>query len=316
MSRTADEAGLDKDSEQSAPAQDPKLTLSSTFCASDADIELRSKDGTRYLVHRANLGASSTMLAEMFASVPAETQGARPVIQLEESATVLDRMLPYCYPRKVPSLQLEETRRAGRWKSDDLPLLAAFDKYEIWRGIEAFIACYDSIIDPHFLDRDVSKWPTLDAALIAFAMSKHFDSPELANRSRIALIEASPCKDNLEKVMRDVELGPLAASADIDRILLHTFSYLHSIGRIHKRCRKDYLRALEEHGHSNREEDNARCDQAWDNLEDYVTPEGIPQYGSGLEDWQCAACRDALNRAREELLTSARKLAAEHADRW
>jgi len=42
MRRTADEAGLDKDGEEQAPP--PKLTLSSTFQASDADIELRSKE--------------------------------------------------------------------------------------------------------------------------------------------------------------------------------------------------------------------------------------------------------------------------------
>jgi hypothetical protein len=42
MRRSADEAGLDKDGEEQAPPA--KLTLSSTFQASDADIELRSKE--------------------------------------------------------------------------------------------------------------------------------------------------------------------------------------------------------------------------------------------------------------------------------
>jgi hypothetical protein len=40
MSRTAEEAGLGEAGEQ----QPPKLTLSSTYNAVDADVELRSKE--------------------------------------------------------------------------------------------------------------------------------------------------------------------------------------------------------------------------------------------------------------------------------
>jgi hypothetical protein len=79
------------------------------------------------LVHRANLGASSNMLAEMFASIPAETQGDRPVIHLEEPSAVLDRMLPYCSPQRTVSLDL---KTAESWE-EALPLLACFDKYEV-----------------------------------------------------------------------------------------------------------------------------------------------------------------------------------------
>lgn len=90
-----------------------------------ADSPARS--GVRFLVHRANLGASFNMLAKMFASVPAETQGDRAVTHLEESASVLDRMHPSCYPQRTPPVDLKHPEA---WE-EALPLLTCFDKYEV-----------------------------------------------------------------------------------------------------------------------------------------------------------------------------------------
>ncbi|ORY61175.1 hypothetical protein BCR35DRAFT_355194 [Leucosporidium creatinivorum] len=59
MAKRANEAP--QDSATAAPA----LRLSSNFQSSSADIELRSKDGVRFLVHKANLSVSSTVFADM-----------------------------------------------------------------------------------------------------------------------------------------------------------------------------------------------------------------------------------------------------------
>jgi hypothetical protein len=111
--------------------------------------------GVRFLAHRANLLASSKMLAGMFEMVPApETEV--PVIPLEESGVTLERMLAYFYPKKIPRLELGEMDK-------DVALIGAFDKYEvglpqclgssstdvsslqIWRGLEAFASAFASI---------------------------------------------------------------------------------------------------------------------------------------------------------------------------
>lgn len=64
------------------------------------------------------------MLAGMFENIPAPDEGV-PVITLAENAAVLDRMLPYFYPKKVPRVEL------GGDMVEDVTLIAAFDKYEV-----------------------------------------------------------------------------------------------------------------------------------------------------------------------------------------
>ncbi|KAL8287277.1 hypothetical protein RQP46_003729 [Phenoliferia psychrophenolica] len=107
------------------------LPLSDNFQAGDADLEVHSADGIAFRVHKANLLASSKTFADMFDSIPepAEAEGL-PIIELTEPASVLERILPYCYPRPVAPWELDLPTR-------DLELFGALDKYEIWRGVEA-----------------------------------------------------------------------------------------------------------------------------------------------------------------------------------
>ncbi|ORY72751.1 hypothetical protein BCR35DRAFT_354311 [Leucosporidium creatinivorum] len=232
MSRTADEAGLDKDGEQSAPA--PKLTLSSTYNASDADVELRSKDGVRFLVdrvHRANLLASSKMLAGMFETVPAPEVKV-PIIHLAEDSAVLQQMLAYFYPKRLPRLKLGDM-------DEDVALIAAFDKYEVWRGIEAYSSAFYFKYGAHFFDRPVRYWPTLGNSFCAYAFARSFGIDDLHAGSKLALIESAEGTEDLEETLSSIYIGSLGAAVDVSSVALRLLAYIHNSrqtfaeGRIH-----------------------------------------------------------------------------------
>ncbi|ORY61178.1 hypothetical protein BCR35DRAFT_196878 [Leucosporidium creatinivorum] len=63
------------DASQDSATAAPALRLSPNFQSSSADIELRSKDGVCFLVHKANLSVSSTVFADMFDSGAATRSG-------------------------------------------------------------------------------------------------------------------------------------------------------------------------------------------------------------------------------------------------
>ncbi|ORY58339.1 hypothetical protein BCR35DRAFT_315798 [Leucosporidium creatinivorum] len=109
------------DDPQDSATAAPAIRLSSNFQDSSADIELRSKDGVRFLVHKANLSVSSTVFADMLQLATGGDQ-ERPSLELDESAGVLESMLLYCYPKRVPPLEINPDA--------DLKLLRALDKYE------------------------------------------------------------------------------------------------------------------------------------------------------------------------------------------
>lgn len=79
--------------------------------------------GVRFLVHKANLAVSSTVFADMFATASSDSGGERPSIELQESAEILERLLPYCYPSVVPIWQHDAVK--------DLQFIRAIDKYMV-----------------------------------------------------------------------------------------------------------------------------------------------------------------------------------------
>ncbi|ORY90940.1 hypothetical protein BCR35DRAFT_110031 [Leucosporidium creatinivorum] len=150
----------------------PALRLSPNFQSSSADIELRSKDGVRFLVHKANLSTASTVFADMFESSTSGDQ-ERPSIELEESAEILERLLGYCYPRVNPVWNFEV--------EDDREFVRAIDKYHVPRAIEAG----QTSLQLRFRGTDwPRRWtnssPGFQTAFIAFSFASHFGLEELA----------------------------------------------------------------------------------------------------------------------------------------
>ncbi|KAL8287216.1 hypothetical protein RQP46_003668 [Phenoliferia psychrophenolica] len=144
------------------------LPLSDNFQAGDADLEIQSSNGVAFRVHKANLLASSKTFADMFDSTSEPSQnGKLPTIELTERASILERILPYCYPIAVPLWDLD----LPKW---DLRMFEALDKYEIWRGIEAVQAAMLMFLQPYVEDGDGWIYPNLKDALVCYAFGKHF----------------------------------------------------------------------------------------------------------------------------------------------
>lgn len=78
--------------------------------------------GVSFLVHQANLSVSSTDFTDMFESATSGKQ-KRPTIDMEESAEILERLLPYCYP--------SVTLRWEYVEGEDVEFVQAVDKYHV-----------------------------------------------------------------------------------------------------------------------------------------------------------------------------------------
>ncbi|KAI0744119.1 hypothetical protein C8Q80DRAFT_879994 [Daedaleopsis nitida] len=85
----------------------------------DADIILRSSDGSTFRVHKLVLKIASAGFAGMF-TLPDATTGALPVVDLTEDAASLEKLLRRCYPVARPPLTT---------LADILTVLAAAEKY-------------------------------------------------------------------------------------------------------------------------------------------------------------------------------------------
>jgi hypothetical protein len=73
--------------------------------ALDADICLRSVDGIRFLVHRENLRVHSDVFATAGSiSSPLAASEEKEVVQLSETADVLDLLLQFMYHQPQPDL--------------------------------------------------------------------------------------------------------------------------------------------------------------------------------------------------------------------
>ncbi|ORY72730.1 hypothetical protein BCR35DRAFT_160500 [Leucosporidium creatinivorum] len=310
MSRTADEAGLDKDGEQSAPA--PKLTLSSTYNASDADVELRSKDGVRFLVHRANLLASSKMLAGMFETVPAPNAEI-PIITLEEEGVILERMFTYFYPSKVPRLEFGEM-------DEDVALIAAFDKYEVWRGIEAFNSAFHLECGSHFFQRPREGWPDFETAFCAYAFAKAFNYDDLRASAKLALLETADKYGDIEAILSLIDIGSLGASVDIQHVALRLLTHLHVTQKLQAIRKKAYLEDISRHTHDE-DEGISPAPELWDDVETYFTARGLRAAYTKMLPLICSRteCRECLVAFASELQSLEATLAAvtdAHDKKW
>lgn len=79
--------------------------------------------GVRFLVHKANLAVSSTVFADMFDTASHDTGAQLPIVELQENAEILERLLPYCYPSVSPVWEFDAAK--------DLEFLRAVDKYMV-----------------------------------------------------------------------------------------------------------------------------------------------------------------------------------------
>lgn len=104
-----------------------------------SDFTVISSDGVRFRVHKANLATSSNILSDMLeVGQPVGGKGNRETVTLVERAEVLERVLPFVYPKFVPPL---EPKLPG-----DEELLETLFKYEIFRGIEAAALVFHRIL--------------------------------------------------------------------------------------------------------------------------------------------------------------------------
>lgn len=69
---------------------------------------------------------SSSVFADLFASATSGSHERPIIIDLEEIAEVLERLLPYCYPTRVEPIKFDQKK--------DIDLLKALDKYEVSRS--------------------------------------------------------------------------------------------------------------------------------------------------------------------------------------
>ncbi|KAI5477468.1 NADPH-dependent diflavin oxidoreductase 1 [Pseudohyphozyma bogoriensis] len=114
----------------------PRPTLSPDWQAEDADVELLSNDIVRYLVHQSNPSSGSKTFADTFASSSSSSNqilpdSRLPMLELQESSKVLDRIIPFLYPTRSPEWNVK--------LPEDIDALAALDKYEL--HLERFGVC-------------------------------------------------------------------------------------------------------------------------------------------------------------------------------
>lgn len=103
---------------------DPQGRVSKRFCAADADLTFLSNDSVLFKVHRKNLD----MLSEGFAA-PARVSGEGEIVQLVESAAVLELLFQYVYPQRQPKLELVEFEVLNG-------LAEAVEKYQVYPALE------------------------------------------------------------------------------------------------------------------------------------------------------------------------------------
>ncbi|KIM36669.1 hypothetical protein M413DRAFT_77880, partial [Hebeloma cylindrosporum] len=101
--------------------------------AADADLTFLSNDSVLFKVHRKNLD----MLSEGFAA-PARVSGEGEIVQLVESAAVLELLFQYVYPQWQPKLELVEVLNG---------LAEAVEKYQVYPALENCKTSMQAAID-------------------------------------------------------------------------------------------------------------------------------------------------------------------------
>ncbi|KAI0335156.1 hypothetical protein GY45DRAFT_988090 [Cubamyces sp. BRFM 1775] len=79
--------------------------VSQLFNRADADIVLRSSDNVDFRLHKLILGMASPIFSDMLTLPDLPGQGEQPqVVEVQETATTLEGLLPFCYPMVRPVL--------------------------------------------------------------------------------------------------------------------------------------------------------------------------------------------------------------------
>ncbi|KAH9892643.1 hypothetical protein C8Q73DRAFT_66949 [Cubamyces lactineus] len=78
--------------------------VSQLFNRADADIVFRSSDNVEFRLHKLILGMASPIFNDMFSLPQPQCAGEQPqVVDATETASVLESLLPFCYPMARPT---------------------------------------------------------------------------------------------------------------------------------------------------------------------------------------------------------------------
>ncbi|KIM36676.1 hypothetical protein M413DRAFT_58317, partial [Hebeloma cylindrosporum] len=105
--------------------------------AADSDLTFLSNDNVLFKVHRRNL----EILSEVFAA-PAVVSGEGEIVQIVESAAVLELLFQYLYPQRHPNLNLVEFEILNG-------LAEAAEKYQVYPALEICKASMQAAIPHH-----------------------------------------------------------------------------------------------------------------------------------------------------------------------
>ncbi|KAI0663450.1 hypothetical protein C8Q70DRAFT_907254 [Cubamyces menziesii] len=79
--------------------------VSQLFDRADADIVFRSSDNVDFRLHKLILGMASPVFSDMFSLPQPQGEGEQPqVVDVPETASVLENLLPFCYPMARPEI--------------------------------------------------------------------------------------------------------------------------------------------------------------------------------------------------------------------
>ncbi|KAI0089217.1 hypothetical protein BDY19DRAFT_985173 [Irpex rosettiformis] len=157
------------------------------FDSPDADLVLRSGTlpATDFRVHRCILSTSSPFFEDMF-SLPqphASDDSGPPVVEVSESADILEKLLRFIYPRSNPILNTIE---------DVVAVLEAASKYDVMVAIDALRSM---LISPAFVKQD---------PLRIYAIACRFDLEEeakIASRYTLSVnVLDSPFSEDLKHI--------------------------------------------------------------------------------------------------------------------
>ncbi|KAJ6501309.1 hypothetical protein DFH09DRAFT_1324906 [Mycena vulgaris] len=101
-------------------------TISERFCACDSDITISSSDGVLFKVHRKNLEVHSDIFADAGIATHPDDEDA--VVDLTESAAILDLLFQYMHRQLPPDLQDVEFKTCAG-------LAEAAEKYWVYSAL-------------------------------------------------------------------------------------------------------------------------------------------------------------------------------------
>ncbi|KAM0746969.1 hypothetical protein T439DRAFT_329243 [Meredithblackwellia eburnea MCA 4105] len=185
---------------------EPEKIYSEAFPSSNGgDTIIVSSDGIKFSVHKGNLRAGSDTLSDMFEIA---MDGPEASVDMEEKAEVFEVVLPYLYPKKVPKF------------NPDLPkmfeVFRAFDKYQIWRGMEAI----EHSLLTHYMESSMRGQGdfTFEQEIYAYLFARHIDDRTLIRCSFSNILEHDPSAELLRDTIPASGFKALECRALIERI--------------------------------------------------------------------------------------------------